>query len=354
MKEKIYSLTNNKIWLAPLAGITDSAFRTICKECGVDVVVSEMISADGLIYNRERSLKYADFTEFQRPFGIQLFGSDPDKMAKGTEIILEKKPDFIDINMGCPVKKVVNRGAGSALMKVPDIAQKIIFEVKKILKGTKIPLSVKIRSGWDKSNMNAIDFSKKMEDSGADMICIHPRTKSQMFSGKSDWSLIKELKESISIPIIGNGDINSTQDMIDMFEQTKCDSVMVGRGILGKPWMFQVFKEYFRTGKITSTDISTKLNLIKRHFELSIRNKGEKRAIIEMRTHFSYYTKGLKGGAKVRKLINKSLEKNEILNAIELLYLSSHTPKNPTPRTQYQKPNTKNPTPKTQYPTNPL
>lgn len=320
MKEKIYSLTNNKIWLAPLAGITDNAFRTICKECGVDVVVSEMISADGLVYNRDRNLKYADFTDFQRPFGIQLFGHDPLIMAKGTKIILEKKPDFIDINMGCPVKKVVNRGAGSALMMTPDIAQKIIFEVKKILKGTKIPLSVKIRSGRDRSNMNAIDFGKKMEDAGADMICIHPRTKSQMFSGKSDWSLIKELKESVNIPIIGNGDINSTQDMINMFEQTKCDSVMVGRGVLGKPWMFLVFKEYFRTGKITSTDISTKLNLIKRHFELSIRDKGEKRAIIEMRTHFSHYTKGLKGGAKVREFINRNSNAEEIISVIGELY----------------------------------
>ncbi|RLD55255.1 MAG: tRNA dihydrouridine synthase DusB [Bacteroidetes bacterium] len=314
------SLTAKKVWLAPLAGITDKTFRTICKECGADVVVSEMISADGLIYNLNRSIQYAYFNEEQRPFGIQLFGSEPYIMAKATEIILEKKPDFIDLNMGCPVKKVTKRGAGCALMRTPSKAKKIVLEVKSVLKGTKIPLSIKIRSGWNKNN--AISFSKILEDAGAEMICIHPRTKIQMFSGNSDWNIIRELKNQVSIPIIGNGDIRNALDGKKMFNFTGCNSIMLGRGILGKPWLFTEIKELILFNKIIHLSYSEKLNIIEHHFNLDLKDKGEGISLREMRKHFSYYTKGIKGGAKIRNFINNSLNSNSIMETIRALFLN--------------------------------
>ena len=313
-------LTNQKVWLAPLAGITDNPFRAICKECGADVVVSEMISVDGLLYNRDRSLEYANFEESQRPFGLQLFGSDPKIFKKALKIALTKNPDFIDINMGCPVKKVIKRGAGSALMTTPDIAAKIVCETKNILSPLNIPLSVKFRSGWDLNSINSLDFGIKMQKAGADMICLHPRTRGQMFSGKSNWDLIAELKREVTIPVIGNGDIITINDMIAMYEQTGCDSVMIGRGVMGRPWLFKQIKNYLDTGNITQITTMEKLEIIRRHMELMIFHKGEKQAVYEMRTHFSHYTKGLRGGAQVRNSINKLFDVDKILLLVEELF----------------------------------
>ena len=320
MQSIIKSLTVKKIWLAPLAGFTDNAFRKICKQNGADVIVSEMVSADGIFFDKNRSISYTDSDESQRPFGIQLFGSEPKIMAKAAEIILKKKPDFIDVNMGCPIKKVIKRGAGSALMKTPDKAEAIIREMKNVLDGCKIPLSVKIRSGWDMQNINAVDFGKMLQSAGADMICIHPRTRTQMFSGRSDWSLIKELKQNLTIPIIGNGDIRTPEDAREMFSQTNCDSIMVGRGILGKPWLLKEIKDYLLKSEIISLSLSDKYEIIVQHFEEIVKNIGEQTAIREMRTHFSYYTKGFKGSAKIRDFINKSLDKKAVLSAIKELY----------------------------------
>lgn len=320
MQSIIKTLTNKKIWLAPLAGFTDNAFRKICKQCGADIIVSEMVSADGIVFDKKRSISYTDSDEFQRPFGIQLFGSEPKILAKAVEIILEKKPDFIDVNMGCPIKKVIKRGAGSALMKNPEKAEAIIREMKNALKGCKVPLSVKIRSGWDMQNINAIDFGKMLQSSGVDMICLHPRTRTQMFSGRSDWSLIKELKQNVAIPIIGNGDIRTPEDAQKMFSQTNCDSIMVGRGILGKPWLLKETKDYLLNAEIQTLSLSEKYEIILQHFVEVVKNKGEQTAIREMRTHFSYYTKGFKGSAKIRDFINKSSDKKAILSAIRELY----------------------------------
>jgi len=322
MKKKVELLTAKKIWLAPLAGYTDKSFRTICKECGADVVVSEMISADGLIFNREKSIKYAEFSEAQRPFGIQLFGSDPVTMAKAAEIILSKKPDFIDINMGCPVKKVVKRGAGSALMKTPSTAEKIVKEMKKALQGVEIPLSVKIRSGWDFHSINAVEFSEMLEQSGADLICIHPRTRSQMFSRKSDWQIIKKIKRKVKIPVVGNGDINSAEDAERMFSETDCDSVMIGRGAVGKPWIFDETKQLLLSRKIFPLSYQKKLEIISRHLMLELEEKGKIVGIKEMRKHLSAYTKGLRGGSKVRNLLNRTLDEKEIIDLMSRLYES--------------------------------
>ena len=318
-------LTNQKVWLAPLAGITDNPFRAICKECGADVVVSEMISVDGLLYNRNRSLEYAQFEESQRPFGLQLFGSDPAIFKKALKIALTKNPNFIDINMGCPVKKVTKRGAGSALMTTPDIAANIVTETKNILAPLNIPLTVKFRSGWDMFSINSLKFGKQMQEAGADIICLHPRTREQMFAGKSNWNLITELKREVSIPVIGNGDIITIDDMISMYEQTKCDSVMIGRSVMGKPWLFKQIKNYLRCGEIEQITTMEKLKIIRRHMELMIFHKGEKQAVYEMRTHFSHYTKGFRGGAHVRNRINKLFDVDEILSLVEKLYKAQNS-----------------------------
>ncbi len=321
--EIIKEITAKKIWIAPLAGITDKAYREICKRKGADVIMSEMVSADGLVYSREKSLEYAYFNESQRPFGIQIFGDDPDIMAKGAEIVLLENPDFIDINMGCPVKKVVKRGAGSALMKTPELAMKIVKSVKKVLAGTEIPLSVKFRSGWDNENINYLEYGKMMEDAGADLLILHPRTRSQMFSGHSNWEHIKLLKEQSKVPVIGNGDIWNSLDAQNMLNKTNCDSIMIGRGIVGNPWIFQEIKNYWTGKEKIEITPEEKFSTIKQHLELAVEYKGLHRALPEMRTHLSSYTKGLRGGAEARKIINSTVDLKNILETLEKLLLGN-------------------------------
>ena len=313
-------LTDKKIWLAPLAGLTDKPFRIVCKRNEADVLVTEMVSSDGLVYDYERSIRYALYTEEERPIGVQLFGSRPDVMAKACRVILQFKPDFIDINMGCPVKKVVKRGSGSALLKNPSTAVKIVQAMKDTIVSTGTPLSVKIRSGWDKNDINAVEFAQFLEEAGADMLIVHPRTTSQLYSGYSDWSVIKAVKSAVKIPVVGNGDVKSTADAIRMLEETNCDSVMIGRGALGKPWLFQEIKSYLLTGINRQLSFNVKFEIIKEHMELALKNKESERALKEMRTHLCYYTKGYKGGNKVRNLINKTNNKDEILKMIGDLY----------------------------------
>ncbi len=309
-EQKIKELTLNKLWVAPLAGLTDSAFRTICKRNGADVVMTEMVSADGLVYNAEKSLRYANFEEEHRPIGIQIFGNNPEMMERGADILLALQADFLDINMGCPVKKVVNRGAGSALMKTPKIAFEIVSKLKKNLTLKDTILTAKIRSGWDANSINAVEFSKGLEGSGVDIIIVHPRTRSQMFTGKSDWSIIEKVKNAVNIPVVGNGDITSFDDAKKMKEQTGCDSLMIGRGACGNPWIFNEIKNGL------SINLPLKLRTIILHLELLKKNKGEAVAVSEIKSHFAYYSKGSRGGSKIRNTINKSKDYLEILNII--------------------------------------
>ncbi len=315
-------LARKKIWLAPLAGITDNSFRSVCKNCGADVVVSEMVSADGLIRNPEKCLRYIRFGENQHPFGVQIFGKDPGIMKKAISRAIQTGADFIDVNMGCPVKKVVKRGAGVALMQNPQLAVSIISAMKKELQGTGILLSVKIRSGWDNFSSNAVEFALKLQQAGIDMICLHPRTRSQMYAGKSDWNLIKTLKQALNIPVIGNGDIRNPEDALKMFETTGCDSIMIGRGAMGKPWIFREIKSALKNLEIEKIWMEEKFELIRKHVELTVKDKGESVALREMRTHFSCYTRGFKGGAKIRDYINRSLDMEDILDMIKKLYLT--------------------------------
>ena len=320
MPVKLADLIRHKLWLAPLAGYTDKSFRSICRECGADVVVSEMISADGLLYNREKSLEYACFDESQRPFAIQIFGSNADIMKMGAEIALHEKPDILDINMGCPVKKVVKKGAGSALMKNPQEAERIVQTVKNLTAKAGIPLSVKLRAGWDNFSINAVDFGRRMEAAGADLICLHPRTRSQMFSGFSDWNLIAQLKNAIKIPVIGNGDIKDVESAAAMFEQTGCDGVMIGRGALGKPWLFRQIRCFLEEGRPIKIENEEKLRLIRKHIDLTVREIGEDRAMIELRSHFAFYTKGYHNSARVRAEINNCFHADQIMAAFTRLY----------------------------------
>lgn len=302
---EIASLTDKKLWLAPLAGFTDNAFRTIAKRCGAEVIVSEMVSADGLFYNLDNSLKHAMFEENQRPFGVQLFGSEPDMMAKGAEIISRLQPDFIDINMGCPVKKVVNRMAGSALMKDIDLACKITEAVKEIAQKHNILVTTKFRSGWDLQSINYLSFGKALENSGSDALILHPRTKTEMFGGHSNWQHVKELKQNSSLPVIGNGDIKSVADALEMYELTHCDSIMIGRGVLGQPWLFHEIKAGCAN---TQTEFAKK-EIIREHYRLvleSAKPENKIHALRGMRAHFNYYSKGSRDGAQLRNAINQT------------------------------------------------
>ncbi len=310
------------LYLAPLAGYTDAAFRRLCKDWGVDYLVSEMVSADGLIRDSRKTIDFIRFSEYERPFVIQLFGSDPSVMAKAAEFLIPMNPDWIDINMGCPVKKVVRRGAGSALMKDVPRAVEMVKEVKKALAG-RIPVSVKFRSGWDSNSINFLDFGMKMQDAGADLLCLHPRTQKQMFSGLSNWEHIRELKQRLSIPLIGNGDVSSPETALQMKHDTACDGIMIGRGALGKPWIFKQIKQFISHGSydpITKADL---LDTALKHLKYALEDKREDVVVREMRSQLCHYTKGLPGGAELRNTINHCQSADEIRE--HLLNFFSHS-----------------------------
>ncbi len=301
--------------LAPMAGTADRAFRTICEEYGVAYTVGEMVSAKGLIQGSLKSGKLMERDFANVPFAVQLFGADPYDMEKAVDYCMEYKPDIIDINMGCPAPKIAGNGGGSALMKDIKLSEKIIKAVKR---ASPVPLTVKIRKGWDENSVNAVEFAKMCESAGADAITIHGRTRKQMYAPPVDWDIIKEVKNTVKIPIIGNGDVVTPEDAKRMYEHTNCDLVMIGRGALGRPWIFSQIEQYLATGEYDEEPrIKKQMEIMRKQIELMVQNKGEKVAFSEARKHCAWYIKGVKGAAKLRALCGSINSFNDIDKLVE-------------------------------------
>ena len=285
--------------LAPMAGVADRAFREICVKFGACYTVGEMASSKGLMYSDKKTAELLEVYDAERPMAIQLFGDDPKIMAMAAKTAMEYHPDAIDINMGCPAPKIANNGSGSALMKNPKLAGEIVSAVRN---ATNLPLTVKFRKGWDENSVNAVEFAKIMEENGADAIAVHGRTRTQMYMPPVDIDIIKKVKESINIPVIGNGDIVDVETALNMYNETKCDLIMIGRGALGSPWLFKQIEEYLSTGKVlTNPSLKEKMEIMLEHISLAIKYKGEKIGIRESRKHCAWYLKGMRGAAEFRR-----------------------------------------------------
>jgi len=308
---------NNRVVLAPMAGVCDSAFRTIIKSMGCGLIEAEMVSDKAIMYGSNKTKNMLYMTDYERPISQQIFGSDVESFKIAAKYIYENmKPDIIDINMGCPVPKVaISAQAGSALLKDPD---KVYEIVKAVVETVPIPVTVKIRSGWDSDSINAVEIAKIVEKAGASAITVHPRTRAQGYSGNADWNIIKQVKEAVSIPVIGNGDIKSCYDAKRMIDETGCDAIMIGRGVLGNPWLIKECIDYLEKGiEPKEVTIDEKLDMLKKHAELLVKTKTEKVAMLEMRTHAAYYIKGLPNSTDMKNKIFQMKTKDELFNLLD-------------------------------------
>lgn len=284
--------------LAPMASVADKAYRLMCKQFGAAYLVSEMISSKGLCFGDKKTARLCEIEDTERPMALQLFGEEPAYMGRAAYMLSQYKPDIIDINMGCPVPKIVGNGSGSALMKNPQTA----FEIAKaVVENAPCPVTVKIRAGWDENSINAPELAKRLEQAGVAAIAVHGRTRTQFYSGNADWEVIRKVKQSVSCPVIGNGDVRTPEDCKAMYRQTGCDLVMVGRGSYGRPWIFREIRHYLETGQLLpEISLEEKMQIMLRHASLLCRYKGEKQGMKEMRKNVAWYVKGLPGSAKIR------------------------------------------------------
>ncbi len=285
--------------LAPMASVADRAYRLICREYGASYVTSEMVSAKGLCYSDRKTNELCTVTEKERPMAIQLFGNEPEFMERAVEIVSRYNPDIIDINMGCPVPKVVGIGCGSALMR--DVKQAAAV-AESVVRASSVPVTVKFRKGWDDSSVNTVEFAKAMEASGAAAITVHGRTREQFYTGEADWKIISEVKKNVKIPVIANGDVTDLKSCLDMYEQTGCDLVMIGRGSYGNPFVFKEISSYYKGEEYTVPTIEEKMTVMLRHIRLilNISEKSEELAIHEARKHAAWYMNGYYASAKFR------------------------------------------------------
>ena len=318
MKWKIGNVEiDNQIALAPMAGVCDFSFRTIVKSMGCGLIETEMVSDKAVMYGNWKTMEMLYMTDYERPISLQVVGSDIESLTFASKYIWENtNVDIIDINMGCPVTKVTNRSkAGCSLMREPDKVKSIVESIVDIVP---IPVTVKIRSGWDKNSVNAVEISKIIEDAGASAITVHPRTKDQGYSGKADWSIIKEVKENVNIPVIGNGDIKSCFDAKRMLEETDCDAVMIGRAALGNPWLIRDCVNYLEDGTLPKeVTIEERMEMLKRHINLLVENRGEDFAIPKMRSQAAYYVKKLPRTIELKQQIFKMNTKEDLFNLLD-------------------------------------
>ena len=303
--------------LAPMAGVTDKAYRKICRDFGAAFTVTEMVSSRAILFNYKKTNELFDIKGEEHPTAIQLFGDDPAIMAEAAKAVMVENPAFIDVNMGCPVPKIAGNNCGSALMKTPEKCGEIVYAMSKAVD---VPITVKIRKGWDKDHVNAVEVAKICEEAGAKAITVHGRTKEQMYRPYADLSIIKEVKENVNIPVIGNGDVTDANSTAKMIAETGCDMVMVGRGALGRPWVFQEINAALRDEVriMPEPPLSKRLLVMRKHIEDMCRLKGENRAMREARKHVAWYIHGLRGAAEFRRMSSEL----ETLNDLDMLIKS--------------------------------
>ena len=308
---------NGKIVVAPMAGISNMTFRRICKSMGASLVVAEMVSDKAITYGNEKTFELLRMNDDERPISQQIFGSDVKSFVEAAKIVEEKmKPDIIDINMGCPVPKVaVKNQAGSALLKNPEKVGEII---KAVVGAVNVPVTVKIRSGWDQSSINAVEIAKIAEANGASAITVHARTRAQGYAGKADWNIIKEVVNAVDIPVIGNGDVVSCYDAKKMLDETGCSAVMIGRGLLGNPWLIKECVEYLESGKLPEViDYNEKIDMMEYHLNKLCEDKTEKQAVLEIRNHLLNYLKGLPENKEVKNQVCRCKSRLKIIKVLE-------------------------------------
>lgn len=305
---------DNNIILAPMAGVTDLPFRVLCREQGCGLVYTEMVSAKGMHYNDEKTSKLTALAEGEKPASIQIFGSDPYIMASIADKLNQSDASFIDINMGCPTPKITKNGEGSALMKNPELVGRIVKEVSG---ASAKPVTVKIRKGWDDNSVNAVQIAQIAVENGAKAVAIHGRTREQLYSGKADWDIIRKVKESLPVPVIGNGDIFKPQDAADMLRVTGCDAVMIGRGAQGNPWIFCNTLHFLKQGELLPDPVpEDKIQTIIRHANMLIELKGESTGVLEMRKHVAWYIKGMRNATRIKEKVFAASTRDEIMNLL--------------------------------------